>query len=181
MSALVKRRQLVLAGLVLALGAAMFVNWYYTKPTTDIGQKISTETTSGNENINLGDAQYVNGTAMAQENGFFAEAQLKRANAHDEAKSALTGIIENAQADEAGKAQASEQLNKLTENMQLEADIENLISAKTSGKCLVTVGDTVEVIAQSGTVTEENITKMKEIIINKTKVTGDKITIIEAK
>ena len=32
MSATIKRKHLVLTGLVIALGTAMFVNWYYTKP-----------------------------------------------------------------------------------------------------------------------------------------------------
>ena len=30
MNVLIKRRQLILATLVVALGAAVFVNWYYT-------------------------------------------------------------------------------------------------------------------------------------------------------
>ena len=30
MSATIKRKHLVLTGLVIALGTAMFVNWYYT-------------------------------------------------------------------------------------------------------------------------------------------------------
>lgn len=31
MSATIKRKHLVLTGLVIALGTAMFVNWYYNK------------------------------------------------------------------------------------------------------------------------------------------------------
>lgn len=180
MSALVKRKQLVLAGLVVALGTAMFVNWYYTKPTTKIGGNIASEATT-EADVNLGDAQYVNGTAGNAENDYFANAQLNRNNAHDKAKAALTEIIESSEAKEAEKSEASKQLNELTNNIQLEADIENLITAKIGGVCIVTVSDSAEVIVSSGKLNDTVTTQIKEIIVNKTSVSPEKIIIIEAK
>lgn len=32
---IIKKRQLLLATLIIALGAAVFINWYYTKPTAN--------------------------------------------------------------------------------------------------------------------------------------------------
>lgn len=180
MSALVKRKQLVLAGLVVALGTAMFVNWYYTKPTTNIGEKISTEMTTSAD-VNLGDAQYVNGTAQNTEKDYFAAAQLNRNNAHDKAKAALKEIIESNEAKEQEKSEASKQLNELTKNIQLEADIENLITAKISGACIVTLSDSAEVVVGSGKLNDSVITQIKEIIVNKTEVAAEKIIIIETK
>jgi hypothetical protein len=63
MSATIKRKHLVLTGLVIALGTAMFVNWYYTKPEAKSVSKAADETTT--VSANLGDAMYVNGTAAA--------------------------------------------------------------------------------------------------------------------
>ena len=63
MSATIKRKHLVLTGLVIALGTAMFVNWYYTKPEAKSVNKAADETTT--VSANLGDAMYVNGTAAA--------------------------------------------------------------------------------------------------------------------
>lgn len=64
MSATIKRKHLVLTGLVIALGTAMFVNWYYTKPEAKSVNKAADETTT--VSANLGDAMYVNGTARPQ-------------------------------------------------------------------------------------------------------------------
>ena len=55
MNVILKRRQLILATLVVALGAAVFVNWYYTGNSS-----LSTEDTTGSEYVqNLGEAKYV--------------------------------------------------------------------------------------------------------------------------
>ena len=79
MSATIKRKHLVLTGLVIALGTAMFVNWYYTKPEAKSVSKAADETTT--VSANLGDAMYVNGTAAAAESDWLSEAKLKRTSA----------------------------------------------------------------------------------------------------
>lgn len=180
MSALVKRKQLVLAGLVVALGTAMFVNWYFTKPTTNIGGKIASESTTQSD-VNLGDAQYVNGTAQNSENDYFASALLNRNNAHDKAQASLKEIIESSEARDEDKAEATNQINELAKNIQLEADIENLVKAKVSGDCIVTLSDSAEVVVGSGKLNDSVVTQIKEIIVNKTKISQEKIIIIEAK
>ena len=108
MSATIKRKHLVLTGLVIALGTAMFVNWYYTKPEAKSVNKAADETTT--VSANLGDAMYVNGTAAAAESDWLSEAKLKRTSAHDEAKSALEDVINSSDADSDSKQKASEGL-----------------------------------------------------------------------
>ena len=115
MSATIKRKHLVLTGLVIALGTAMFVNWYYTKPEAKSVNKAADETTT--VSANLGDAMYVNGTAAAAESDWLSEAKLKRTSAHDEAKSALEDVINSSDADSDSKQKASEGLEKLTKNI----------------------------------------------------------------
>ena len=51
MSATIKRKHLVLTGLVIALGTAMFVNWYYTKPEAKSVNKAADETTTVSANL----------------------------------------------------------------------------------------------------------------------------------
>lgn len=181
MSKIIKRRQLVLAALAVALGTAMLVNWYYTRPTTGIGKNIDKETISETGSANLGEAQYVSGTNGNTENDYFAEAILKRSGAYDEARSALSGVIESENADKESREKAVEELGKLTQKLRLEAEVESLITAKTNGKCFVCVGDTVEVVVQKGTLGKSVVTQIKEIVMNKTKAPGEKIIIIEAK
>ena len=57
MSKIFAKKQVLFFGLLVALAAAVYVNWYYTKPVTEIDNGPQTETT---EAENLGEAQYVN-------------------------------------------------------------------------------------------------------------------------
>ena len=87
MSLTLKRKQIVFAGLIVSLAAAIYVNWYYTRPV-DMTE-IQTESTTQAQQVNLGDAQFVNATL---DENYFASAQLKRSQAQDEAKQSLQAM-----------------------------------------------------------------------------------------
>ena len=179
MSLTVKRKQIVFASLVVALATAMYVNWYYTKPAGERKSPALLEnTTAQSQQVNLGDAQYVNANVSQ---GYFAEAQLKRSQAQDEAKQTLTGVIESQTADSDSKKQAQTSLDKLTQNIILQSDIESLIKAKSGGEVFVTLGDSAEILLEKGTLTNEVAVQVKDIIANKTEIPLEKITIVELK
>ena len=172
-SRIIGRKQLLTFSLVFALGLAVFVNWYYTKP-----QNIEKEPEVTN-NANLGDAQYVNSDSV--EADFFQSAELNRNKAHDSAKEYLSSIIADEKIDEETKASAREKLINISEQIKVENDIENLVSVQIKNKCIVTYDlESIEVILPKDTVNEEVALKIKSIILSKTKLTSDKITIIES-
>ena len=90
-------------------------------------------------------------------------------------------VIENAQADEESKKNANASLEKLSQNIVLESEIESLIKAKTGGNVFVSLGDSAEIVLQKGTLNDEVCVQIKDIINNKTDISLEKITIIESK
>ena len=71
---------------------------------------------------------------------------------------------------------------KISEQIKVESDIENLIAAQIKGDCIVTYDlDSIEVIIPKNAINDEVALKIKSIILSKTKLTSDKITIIESK
>lgn len=174
MSKVFAKKQVLFFGLIVALAAAVYVNWYYTKPISQIDNGPQTETTQPQ---NLGEAQYVN----AENRSYFDAATLKRTQAHADAQAALQSVLDSADADENSKQEAREKLKELSENIKLEADIESLITAKSGGNCLVTLGDTAEVILEKGTLNDQLAIQIKEIIVNKTEISAEKITLVEVK
>ena len=95
-------------------------------------------------------------------------------------KEHLESIVSGSEFDEDTKASAREQLIKIADNIKKETDIENLITAQTGGECLVILdSDNIEVILPDGTVKEDILLKIKDIIISKTDFSADKITVIE--
>ena len=144
---IIRKRQLLLATLIIALGAAVFVNWYYTRPEVEsvLNSKESTTLPEAEQGANLGDAKYVisgdavieDTAAQAKANEYFAGAKLRRQTAHDEAAEALNDVIKDGNSSSEAVKKATEALENLTDSMTLECDIENLISAKIGCENLV--------------------------------------------
>ena len=83
---ILKKRQLLLATLVIALGAAVFINRYYTAPKAESAASAQTGTETqqtADKGANLGDARYVISTdvtlddaaAQAVASEYFSSAQ----------------------------------------------------------------------------------------------------------
>ena len=175
-SKIILRKHLLTLTLIVALGLAVFVNWYYTKQESDITEPEVTD------EVNLGDAQYVNSSSVKKEDDYFTDAEINRTKAHDSAKEYLQEIINDSATDNDTKALAREKLVKISEQIKMESDMEGLISAQTDTVCVVTYdGETVEVILPNGTIKDNILIKIKNIIISKTSLSAENITVIELK
>ena len=187
---IIKKRQLLLATLVIALAAAVFVNWYYTRPDIESADADVSSTTlpDAQEGVNLGDACYViSGDAMlddtaaqAQASEYFESAKLRRRNAHDEAAESLNDIIKDGSSSSEAVSKATAALEELAKSIALESDIENLISAKAGCKNLVILnGGNAEIIVENGSLDDVSLIKIKEIAVKQTGYSVDKISITE--
>ncbi len=175
-SKIILRKHLLTLTLVVALGLAVFVNWYYTNQDKNVTEPQVTD------EVNIGDAQYVNSDSVKSENNFFTDAEINRTKAHDNAKEYLEEIINDTSNDEDTKALAREKLVRISEQIKLETDMETLISAQANTECIVTYnGETVEVILPKGTVKDEILIKIKDIVISKTSLGSENITVVELK
>ncbi len=181
---IIKKRQLVTATLIIALGTAIFVNRYYTKPNTETlkaqGNTTTVTARQAEVNDNLGDAQYVLATGTAEQEDAFSQWELKRSKAHDEAAEILNRVINDEGANQKAIEEASDKLAELSENVKLEADIETLVGAKTGSTCLVMLdGACAQAIVLPGILDETISVQIKDIIVNKTGLSTKNITIIE--
>ena len=174
---IIKRKQLVSIALVLTLGAAVFVNWYFSRP--GVKSVIDTNQTTVNRQAeNLGDAQYVSATTASSET--MADFKVKREAAHDEAKETLNAVIKDAQSEAA--EEAAEALAELSKAIKSEADLENLITAKISSDCVVIIdGDVCQVIVGKGVLTDNVSLQIKDLVINQANIPAKNITIVELK
>ena len=185
MNMIIKKRQLVTATLVIALGAAVFVNWYYTKPQTEDANAAGSTTQNVREAgdaDNLGDAQYVIANSEKAGENLFAESELNRKKAHDEAAELLNNVIKDEGSSETAIKEATAKLAELSEQIKQEADAETLINAKTGSDCLVMLdGESAQVLVPSGILDDTVTLQIKDIIVNKTGLSSKNITIIELK
>lgn len=183
MSKISKKKQILTATLALAMATAIAVNQYYnnSKPVAD-------DTSTTQQPTNLGDSIYVNGntenegkeevTEAVNTEEYFAKAQLKRTQAHDEALDEIQKLIEN----KADYKEVEALLDEYTERVKLETDIENLITAKIKSNCLVIVNsDQAEVVVEGEAIDELYMLQITEIVSTQTKIPAENIIIIQAK
>lgn len=190
-----KSKQVLTATLVIALGAALAVNWYYrnTPEFSDNTTETSIEEVSGN----LGDSLYVGGTTAADtssatdknsEEGqtnaqdYFAQAKLKRTQYHDKTIDNINKLAGSENLDNETKNRLAVMITDFRADLKSETDCENLISAKTAKECLVVINEgNCQVILEKNTLNDMLILQITEIIENNTEISSENLTIIELK
>jgi len=197
------KRQLILASLVLALGAAVYLNWQLT----DSGVK--TDNAAENEYETLGAAQLVNSSyvetisddadpeimevtgALPETNmdeaesidtlATLSDARMTRQTARDEAVELLEDILEDAQADTAVKEAAISEASVIAQNILKETNVESLIQAKGFTECVAFInGDACTVVVNGDMENEQNALIVREIAVTETGLLPEKIKIIPA-
>lgn len=161
-----KSRNATAAVMVLALGAAVYLNWSFAKegpqnltvtadtPSAAVETAASAETTAVLDpleetvdaaapaaeeeqvNKNYGEAQMV---SVLQDSGteFFEEARLSRSKARDEALEALNDALKDTTVSDAEKKELTDKLSTQVNNITLETKLETLIKSKGFADCVV--------------------------------------------
>lgn len=181
-----EKKQLVLASLVLALGAAVYLNWQFAG-TNRLPVDSASSTVS-----QLGAAQLVNNAYvetvtddLEPESGVeqtagdvLSEARVNRQNSRDEALELLDGVLEDVEADSAAKEQAVEQASAIAQTILEETNVENLLGAKGYEDCVATITAEECNVVVAGTLEESDLLVVQEIVMEQTGLTADKIKII---
>lgn len=182
------KKQLVLASLVLALGAAVYLNWQFAGvnklPVGDSSSEVS----------QLGAAQLVNNAYVETVSDdlkkqpssdssadLFSEARLNRQNSRDEAMELLDDVLESVDADSDAKKEAVEQASAIAQSILKETNVENLLQAKGYEQSVAYLHDGECSVVVSGEIQEADTLIIQEIVMDQTGVTADKIKIIGTK
>ena len=176
-SKIIGKKQLLSFSLIFALGLSVYVNWYYTNNYNDITEPETSES------FNIGEAQLVNSNNITNNTSdYFIQAKVNRSKAHDEAIQNLEEIIQNKDLDEDTITLARTKLVNISEQIKTETDIENIIKAQLNEENLVTLNDDdIQIVMPNGSVNDESILKIKDVVFAKTKLSADKIVVIELK
>ena len=194
-----QKRNVVLGALILALGAAVYINWQYSAGEG----ALAAGTSPSAQSAQLGDVLYVNGEVLssaqpsstdstpestasaltASGSTYFSEAVLARQRARDEAAELLQNILKAADSSEAAKKEAVTQAAKLAADIAREAKIESLLKAKGYSSCLAMLEDgtaNIVVGAAEGLLAHETIA-IKDIVRGQSGLDFADIIIVEVK
>ena len=134
-------------------------------------------------NKNYGEAQLV---SVANDTGsqFFDEARLKREKAHDEALDTIQKTMKNSSLSDSEKAEFTAQLTANLEDINAETEIETLIKAKGFADCLCFLQSgraDLTVMTSGEPLTTSQVAQIRDIVISKSNVTAQNITVVEVK
>lgn len=197
-------RRATVVTLAAALAVAVYLNWQYARTgelsdqtgdtlmvsasaliTEDaVLDALPTESDAvSSANKNYGEAQLV---SVANNSGtkFFEEARLKREKAHDEALDTIQKTLKSAALSSEEKKNYSVQMTENLEDLHAENEIETLIKAKGFADCLcfLQAGRADLTVMTSGEpLTATQVAQIRDIVMNKTSVTAQNITVVEVK
>ncbi len=168
----IKKGHIVLGALVLALGAAVYLNWDYMKQNDYVAAGNTTTQSTGDETegtANYGDA-------------YFVSARLSRTQSRDEAMDALKYMLEDTALEEGAAAVLAQQAQSLAKTIETEGKIENIIKAKGFTECMVYLdADKVDVIVQSEGLTDCEAAQIMDAVMSEVDVEESNVSIIEIK
>lgn len=177
MGKIFKKKQLVLTALVVLLGVAVYINWYYTRPENQVDNNLTESTT---QTGNLGEAEFVDGQTPEGEE-YFAAVKLNRSTAHDEALETLKLLIKDDATPEEVAA-AADTIEKFSNRLKSESDIELLVKAKTGSECVAVINeDRIDIVVSSSVLNDNTVLQIKEIVMNNSDIPPENITITGVK
>jgi len=191
MGIFVKKKQLLTATLIIALGAAVAVNWFYN--SKNLNNNGETGYTNQSVSGNLGDSILVAGTVEYTENkdtdedkkdsnAYFSQAKLKRSEANDEILDLIDALTENETLSALDITKLTTSFEEYKRVIKSQTDAENLIYAKTGSECIVIInGNTCQVIMEKNTLNDTVIFQISEIIEKNTNISAENLSIIEIK
>lgn len=234
------KKQIVLASLVVILGAAVYLNWQFANSSADLdvteqvnttlsqGTTASDLVSGGSDDVlaplptdetpdaettgtltesdpaasgetedtanlpenaaetgtdtsekMLGDAKFVSSSAIAGED-YFTMAKLSRTRSRDEAIETVATVLDNVQLTDNDKQEATAKAMAISDVIEMESRIENLVKAKGFTDCMAYLTEnTANIVVQSDGLTQDQATQIKNIVVAEGKIKGENITITE--
>lgn len=198
-------RKATALALTAALAVAVYLNWQYARTGIGVDEEVMdvaavptegepvsapvmdglmTETEAvSSTNKNYGEAQLV---SVSNDTGakFFEEARLKRQKAHDEAMDTIQKTLKTASLSADEKKDYTQQLTSNLQDLNAENEIETLVKAKGFADCLCFLQSgraDLTVMTSGDALTAAQVAQIRDIVLSKSDVTAQNITVVEVK
>lgn len=187
------KRNVIVAAIVLFVCGAVYMNWSYNKQETVVGKTLgeaalvgakgSNEQGSAAKDGNQDKTTKSDASAQGKDSAYFSEARLNRQQARDSAMSLLQQSANDSKASKETIEEANKAIQTMANYTLTEAQIENLVVAKGYTNCVAFLSDDGIHVVVSGTengLTDTDVAKIGEIVMEQTGLKSDHIKIIPA-
>ena len=167
------KRNLIIACAVLLIGAAVWLNFILFSGNDKNEGYDGYDQPSGNVSDSLNNSQ------DDAENTYFSATLVSRQKARDEALEVLQAVVDNVEASETVKNEALAGISAIADEIQKEANIESLITAKGFEKCVAVLnGDKASIIVSADSLQPAQIAQINTIVYEQAGIEPSGVTII---
>jgi len=193
---IIGKRHLVLAGLLIALGAAVYLNWQFAPTETIVdtaeGERssysddgyISVSTHTVSDSAASADMSANEAVEAAAAVDLIEKTREERQSTRQEALDTLDDILSDASLDKEQKEKAVDTAATIAERMDKEAAIELLIKSKGYKDCVVVISDSqvnVVIPVPAEGLKSSDAAIIRDIVVGQMDISPSSIKIIEAK
>ncbi|MBQ8311292.1 MAG: SpoIIIAH-like family protein [Clostridia bacterium] len=174
------KRNAIIACAVILIGAAVWLNFILFSGTDNTGGYDGYDQPSGNISDNLNNDQSNDNADLDSNSTYFSATQVSRQRARDEALEVLQAVVDNVDSTEAMKTEALASIAAIAEEIQLEANIESLITAKGFEQCVAVLnGDTASIVVSADDLQVAQIAQINAIVYEQAGIAPTGVTIIK--
>ena len=177
LSFIIGKKQIMLAGMTLVLGTAVYVNY-----ALSASGGIKSAGKVGTKNIHYGDAQLVSAEETPSEtDSYFAQARMDRTASRDKAVQTLQTIMGGGDSTPEEQQAAAEEAAAMTSLIEKESKVENLIKAAGFEDCVVYLdGENANIVVQTDAgLIQTEAAQIKDILLSEVSVEAENIRIFD--
>ena len=182
------KRNLVIAGAVTLVIAAVAVNWIVFSGESgedgfDYNASAGMNTGYGTT-LNTGEvgdtASKPTGSDPTSTDSYFSSVEISRQRARDEALEVLNAVVENDQASDAVKAEAMAEIQTIAKEMSQESNIESILMGKGFAQCLAVInGDSANIVVKTeGQLNASQLAQINAVVYEQAGIEPVNITIV---
>lgn len=168
------KSQLAVAVMVVALGAAIWLNSKYLPSSTKyLGEASYVSNSSEEESVQ---------TSAKVEQDYFTTAKTNREKTRNDAIETVEETLKSEKLTDQDKKDALQKIQQISDRMEKEANIESLLQAKGFEKTLAIISDEeINIVISSDGLTTANTLQIQDIVTAQTDIDLSKIKIIPIK
>ena len=171
------KRNLIIAASFLVIATAVLLNFILFSGNGKGDGYDGYEQPSGNVSDSLDQSGSDNSTDTT--GTYFSATQVSRQRARDEALEVLQAVVDSADSSETAKTEALESIAAIADEIQKEANIESLITAKGFEQCVAVLnGSTASIIVRADALQPADIAQINTIVYEQSGILPTGITII---
>lgn len=177
----IKKQHILASALILALGAAVYLNWQFTgAPVKPSGEKELGAATyvSRNTGATADQSGRLNGASSPE--ATIAKARTERTQAQDKALSEAKNVLELSDTSEEAKAEAVKAATVIEKRILAQSNIEGILNAKGFSSVLCSVADnacTVSVLKTE--MKDDSAMIIKDAVLSQLNIEFSNIVIVE--